>query len=310
MSYLGADSDRVVRSTVADYFEGRFQPALDGEIYFETRNSRYRLMDGVLFAATDSSMIGAELVGWLSENGLGAKMQPAWSEGCRAVLVDRNRAQHIIITSIARQVLDAETLGSPTARGGSAKPQRSRIEASVASARPGPTRTDAPPPSPRIPALPPSPPIIRPSTPPNANSVSVRSPLVHPQPLIHPPPRPIRKGAAAPTSARLPARPLPYPAPPPPRPRSPFSQPMPIPVASQRPPPLPSIEATSRDTDVETERDPTEHHDRTDLPFSRSFVRESADVPESKRATFAPTTMPTASNEAIPLVAASTYPMK
>src|SRR5438067_12647463 len=88
MACLAADAGGVVRSAVDAYFEGRLRPELEGETVFETRNSRYRLMDGVLFAASDPTMIGAELVGWLMDIDDGCTVSVGFRDGSRAVLVD------------------------------------------------------------------------------------------------------------------------------------------------------------------------------------------------------------------------------
>ena len=44
MTFLAPEADRIVRTAVDAYFEGRLRPEIDGEAIFETRNSRYRLM--------------------------------------------------------------------------------------------------------------------------------------------------------------------------------------------------------------------------------------------------------------------------
>ena len=104
MTLLASDADRVVRDAVDGYLAGRkeYAAAARGETIFETRNSRYRLLDGVLFAAGDTSMLGAEFVGWLLEGLDTCSVQAEWMPGARAILVDPRKGQNIIVTSTTR----------------------------------------------------------------------------------------------------------------------------------------------------------------------------------------------------------------
>ncbi len=81
---------------------GALRPSMLGETMFETKNSRYRLMDGVLFSSSDTSMIGAELVGWLLEGPSQSVVQDGWIAGARGVMVDRRKSRNIIVTSTSR----------------------------------------------------------------------------------------------------------------------------------------------------------------------------------------------------------------
>jgi hypothetical protein len=102
MTNLDTAADKAVRDAVDAYMEGRLTPEFVGETVFETKNSRYRLLDGVVFAAPDDSLIGAELVGWLMETTRRSVIGSAWQPGSRAVLVDRQRGRNIIVTSTTR----------------------------------------------------------------------------------------------------------------------------------------------------------------------------------------------------------------
>lgn len=106
MTPLAQHADHAVRHAVDAYIDGRLLPTFEGDASFETRNSVYRVLDGVLFSAPDSALLGAELVGWLIEYPSRSEVLPTWKHGARAVLVDtRNdglRGPHIIVTSATR----------------------------------------------------------------------------------------------------------------------------------------------------------------------------------------------------------------
>ena len=102
MANLDLTADKAVRDAVDAFVEGRLVPDFVGETVFETKNSRYRLLDGVVFAAPDDSLIGAELVGWLMETRRRSVVGSSWQPGARAVLVDRHRGRNIIVTSTTR----------------------------------------------------------------------------------------------------------------------------------------------------------------------------------------------------------------
>lgn len=196
MTALDPRADKVVRDAVEAFIDGRLAPEFTGEAVFETKNSRYRLLDGVVFAAPDETLIGAELVGWLCDSERRCLVESAWQPGCRAVLVDRRNERNIIVTSTTR-LLTAEGPGS-----GPYHPPSSRApQADFRSWHPPPVAPATPASVPPPPFLPRIAPII-PSTPPPAG--------VHLSPM---PPAPLRRPAL-----HLPPRPLPPPAPPPRRP--------------------------------------------------------------------------------------------
>jgi hypothetical protein len=208
MTNLDPQADKTVRDAVDAFMEGRLNPEFVGETVFETKNSRYRLLDGVVVAAPVETLIGAELVGWLVETTHRSVVGSAWQPGARAVLVDRHRGRNIIVTSTTR-LLHLEPPPSDAGR-------------------------MVPPPPPRAPGLgwsPPSPPArILPATPfPQASvlprqSAAVQSAAVAVAPpasyagqaglgpqraaAVHLPPRPM-------APANPVHRPLPLPAPPP-----------------------------------------------------------------------------------------------
>src|SRR5262245_10749696 len=108
MAMLSPETDHVVRLAVDAYLSGRRRPQVEGEIFFFTRNNRYRLVDGVLFgvglpgqeAEAGRALLGAEFVGWLHEDDVaGSHVKLGWRPGARAVLVDPRRRHHTIVTS-------------------------------------------------------------------------------------------------------------------------------------------------------------------------------------------------------------------
>jgi len=98
MNFLEPESDRAVRMGVDAFIDGRLRPVVAGDTVFETKNSRYRMRDGVIIAATDGRLIGSELVGWLAEENP-TDLDPRWFAGARAVLLDRRFGRHIVVTS-------------------------------------------------------------------------------------------------------------------------------------------------------------------------------------------------------------------
>src|SRR5262245_11582283 len=102
MTSIDPRADRVVRDAVDAFMDGRLEPDFSGETVFETKNSRYRMRDGVVVSAPDVSLLGAELVGWLCESSNRLLVESAWQHGARAVLVDRTRGRNIIVTSATR----------------------------------------------------------------------------------------------------------------------------------------------------------------------------------------------------------------
>jgi len=249
MTFLGPESDRTVRNAVEAYMDGRLRPEVDGEAVFETRNSRYRLMDGTLFSATDNTLVGAELVGWLTESLDQCLVSAWWQPGARAVLVDRRAGRHIVVTSATRllKVDNAGGPGSARSRGGSQPVQPIQAQTAYLPATPP---TPAPPPvnapyqvqPPPLPALPPPsapPQSLRPSSP--AEALPAPYP---PLPVPPAPPVPLFEAQAQhapePSSARdaRPAAETSRPPPRPPKPARPVHAP-PRPVTRSAPAPAP-----------------------------------------------------------------------
>jgi hypothetical protein len=202
MAQLAPATDLVVRTAVDGFLAGERGILAEGEWVFDTKRSRYRLLDGVLFAANDASLVGAELVGWLMDRGAGPSVETAWCEGSRAVLVDRRKNRHIVVTSGTRDLArDGRPVGgSSTFRTGSPPiPPVRRPPASSPSPIPG-----APPIPARLLPAPPPPVLRAPATP-------VAPPPRHDLPRAAPPPAPFALRAAPPVHP--PPRPL---APPPP----------------------------------------------------------------------------------------------
>jgi hypothetical protein len=199
MNFLEPDSDRAVRTSVDAFIDGRLRPAIAGDTVFETKNSRYRMLDGKIVAATDSRLMGSELVGWLSEVEEGTCVGPRWSAGARAVLLDRRFGRNIVVTSptLMLEINGLLVEGSDTrplpATGKTSQPAMLAVNPSmpvipkpagiprwasmaVSDAGDGPMPPSVPPASVPPPSVP-----IAPSTPPPPGSVMPSTP---------PPPRP------------------------------------------------------------------------------------------------------------------------
>jgi hypothetical protein len=98
MSYLTLDADRLVRDAVDAYLEDRARPDSGGDCVYATRNSQYRVVEGTVHEASDTSLIGAELVGWLVEE-LGQPLfEGRWRPFGRAIFVER-KSRHVVVTS-------------------------------------------------------------------------------------------------------------------------------------------------------------------------------------------------------------------
>jgi hypothetical protein len=232
MTGLEPKADQAVRDAVDAFIEGRLRSDYTGETVFETKNSRYRLMDGVLFSAPDASLVGAELVGWLIESARRCTVESAWQSTSRAVLVDRKRGRHIIVTSSTRMLhLEEESpeSGSNEDQAGSSAHPPIWEE----NAAPAPT---LPPPSTPPPSSHPRAAGYAPSSVMSALPAS-RSPLpIAPLPRVHAPPRPMLQRIPQATAPKPLARPLPYPSAPP---RRASPSPLPSPAAQMAPLPPP-----------------------------------------------------------------------
>ena len=62
MTFLAPEADRIVRTAVDAYFEGRLRPEIDGEAVFETRNSR----DGCRRTLLSASYGTSRCEGWVA----------------------------------------------------------------------------------------------------------------------------------------------------------------------------------------------------------------------------------------------------
>ena len=225
MTGLEPRADQAVRDAVDAFIEGRLSPEYSGETVFETKNSRYRLMDGILFSAPDTSLVGAELVGWLIESERHSTVESAWEATSRAVLVDRKRGRHIIVTSSTRMLhLEEESPAS----GSSEDQDGSSVHPPVrepSAAAPPPTL----PPPPHHAQAPIHYPLAGQSS---AAPPGSRPPLplpMAPLPRVHAPPRQILQRIPQATAPTPLARPLPYPSAPP---RRAWPSPLPAPAAA------------------------------------------------------------------------------
>jgi hypothetical protein len=124
MSYLTLDADRLVRDAVDAFLEGRLRPDPLPDTMYATKNSRYRVLAGLVHEASDTSLMGAELVGWLIEDGAAARIEPKWEFRARAIFVERKTRQ-VVVTSkvVARSAVGPAPLQRATpAPGGMQKP--------------------------------------------------------------------------------------------------------------------------------------------------------------------------------------------
>lgn len=117
MSYLTLDADRLVRDAVDAYLEGRMRPDTGGDSVFATRNSQYRVVEGVVHEASDTSLVGAELVGWLVEEMGQPMIEALWRPYGRAIFVER-RSRHVVVTSrtLTRNAISGKVSAVPTPR--------------------------------------------------------------------------------------------------------------------------------------------------------------------------------------------------
>jgi hypothetical protein len=124
---FGLESDRTVRDAVEAYLEGRRKPDLWGHVWFETRNGRYTLVDGVLVGAKAEALVGAELVGWLEDRNGERAVHARWAPGAKAVLVDRRAGKQLVVTSSVKRLgvdeRDRANTTAPPPRLGSTRPE-------------------------------------------------------------------------------------------------------------------------------------------------------------------------------------------
>ena len=241
MTSLALNADLAVRHAVDAYIDGRLLPTFEGEAFFETRNSRYRLLDGVLFSAPDSALVGAELVGWLVDYVSRSEVVTAWRAGARAVLVDtRNdgvRGPQIVVTSATRAFQSERDVRQSSPRDAR---QSSPRDVSFQSA-------------PRVAAPPAVPPALAGSRMPQAGSTlpppaapvpAFRSPRTLPPP----PPLPTYRPASVPPPAMVVAPPpmLPRTLPPPPPAPRPLPRARRPAIAPALPPPAFADEVAAR----------------------------------------------------------------
>jgi hypothetical protein len=239
MTSLAPNADSAVRHAVDAYIDGRLLPTFEGEAFFETRNSRYRLMDGVLFQAPESALVGAELVGWLVDYVSRSEVVTRWRAGARAVLVDtRNdgvRGPQIVVTSATRAFhseRDARQSSPRDARQSSPRDAFQSAPRDTFQSAPRDTFQSAPrAAAPSVPAPPPmaaAPPLASPplggSRMPQSGSTLPPPPPPEaafraPRTLPPPPPLPVYRPASVPPPATVGAPPpamyLPAPLPPP-----------------------------------------------------------------------------------------------
>jgi hypothetical protein len=118
MSYLTLDADRLVRDAVDAFLAGRLRPDPLPDTVYATKNSRYRIIAGLVHEASDTSLMGAELVGWLVEEAGSARIEPRWKHASRGVFVER-RSGEVVVTS---RVLTRSVVSESGKRGSAIPP--------------------------------------------------------------------------------------------------------------------------------------------------------------------------------------------
>jgi hypothetical protein len=108
MSYLTLDADRLVRDAVDAFLEGRLRPDPVPDTLYATKNSRYRILAGMVHEASDTSLMGAELVGWLVEEGTAPHIEPRWEFRARAIFVERKTKQVVVTSKVVARTLSSE----------------------------------------------------------------------------------------------------------------------------------------------------------------------------------------------------------
>lgn len=113
MSLLTLDSDRLVRDAVDAFLEGSLRPDPLPDTLYATKNSRYRIVAGLVHEASDTSLMGAELVGWLTEEDGIARIEPRWEFRARAIFVER-ATKEVVVTSrvIAKSLVTERALAA------------------------------------------------------------------------------------------------------------------------------------------------------------------------------------------------------
>ncbi|NUO50241.1 MAG: hypothetical protein HOV80_15410 [Polyangiaceae bacterium] len=139
MSYLTLDADRLVRDAVDAYLEDRLRPEASGDCVFSTRNNKYRVAEGVVIEASDTSLFEAELVGWLAEELGQPHIEPRWRPYARAIFVER-KTRHVVVTSrtLTRTIVSGNV--PPV-------PQRARKASVIPPSPPIPVLKSTPPPT-------------------------------------------------------------------------------------------------------------------------------------------------------------------
>lgn len=108
MSLLAIDAERLAQEATDAFIEGRLRPRREPDTLYRTRNSRYRIMEGIVEEATDTTVIGATLVSWLFEERGSFRLEPQWRAGARAILLGKTHPQ-VIVTS--RVLSSAPSIG-------------------------------------------------------------------------------------------------------------------------------------------------------------------------------------------------------
>lgn len=117
MSYLTLDADRLVRDAVDSFLEDRAKPDSGGDCVYATRNSQYRVVEGTVQEASDTSLMGAELVGWLVEEMGQPLFETRWRPFGRAIFVERT-SRHVVVTSrtLSRNAISGNVSPVPAMR--------------------------------------------------------------------------------------------------------------------------------------------------------------------------------------------------
>ncbi len=117
MSLLTIDSDRVVRDAVDAFLDGDLRPDPLPDTLYATKNSRYRIIAGIVHEASDTSLMGAELVAWLAEEDGVARIEPRWEFRARAIFVERASKQVVVTSRVIAKSLVTERASAQAQKG-------------------------------------------------------------------------------------------------------------------------------------------------------------------------------------------------
>jgi len=107
MTHLTSDADQLVRASVDAFLAGTLKPDPLPETLYSTKNSTYRVIAGRIHEATDMSLMGAELVAFLVEEGRSFRVEPSWAAKARAIFFERTSRDVVVTSRIVKRAMEA-----------------------------------------------------------------------------------------------------------------------------------------------------------------------------------------------------------